>query len=616
MDKKYGIDINNELSKMILSASGWRKVFAESGKEEDGSSNIKYEDSILLCHAALAFSEFLSANFPNIKTIVIGRDSRPTGSAIEEVFIKTFLSTSYDLKVIGCTAAPEIMAYAQSINAAFAYISASHNPIGHNGLKFGLNTGGVLDGGQAKILINKFKENLKADDTEDKALKILHDFNLKKLQEIKMQTVYVKNEALSAYYNHSKTVITNSADPKMQNKFFDKLKKAVTDAKKEGRPLSIVADFNGSARAASIDRQFFTENEIALIGINEVPGNIVHGILPEGANLDFCAKKIEHLHSDPNASPLDKNCFLGYMPDCDGDRGNIIYWNEELNKAIPLEAQEVFTLSVIAETAYSFYCKNGNKKPAIAVNGPTSLRIEEAAACFGAEVFRAEVGEANVVNLAAELREKNYNVRILGEGSNGGNITHPAKVRDPINTIFAILKLLLIKTEFMKKGLFHIWCEKSKQMYKYKPDFTLTDILKTLPQYKTTPTSEQRALLKIETKDHGILKGHYQKIFEEEWLKKKDDLKSRFGIVRYRSFSNNGTKQTEDLHDFSVSGRGGLKIQFYNSKDEPVGFIWMRGSGTEPVFRIMADIKGSSSEDEIYLAEWQGEMVRRADLGV
>ena len=406
-DTSNSISINNELSKMILSASGWRKIFAASGKEEDGSPDIKYEDSILLCHAALAFSEFLKANFPNIETIVIGRDSRPTGSAIEEVFIKTLISTSYDLKVVGCTAAPEIMAYSKSIGAAFAYISASHNPIGHNGLKFGLDSGGVLDGDQSKILINMFKERLKADDAEDGALKFLHDFNLKKLQEIQMQTVYIKKEALDAYHNYSKAVITNSADPKTQNKFFDKIKKAVTAAKKEGQPLSIVADFNGSARAASIDRQFFTDNEIALIGINEVPGNIVHGILPEGANLDFCAKKIEHLHSDPNASPLDKNCFLGYMPDCDGDRGNIIYWNEELNKAVPLEAQEVFALSVIAETSYSFYCKRGNKKPAIAVNGPTSLRIEEAAACFGAEVFRAEVGEANVVNLAAELREKN-----------------------------------------------------------------------------------------------------------------------------------------------------------------------------------------------------------------
>ncbi|WP_371819653.1 phosphoglucomutase [Treponema sp. OMZ 791] len=600
---------------MILSASGWRKVFAESGKEEDKTSEIKYEDVILLCHAALAFTEFLNKNFPEIKTIVIGRDTRPTGPAIEEVFIKAVLSSSYELKVAGCTAAPEIMAYSKSVNAAFIYISASHNPIGHNGIKFGLNSGGVLDGEQAKILINMFKERIKAEDAENEALKILHDFNSNKLQEIKMQTVYIKKEALNAYYNYSKAVIANSADPKVQNVFFDKIKKAGIAAKKEGRPLVIVADFNGSARAASIDRQFFKDHEIELIGINEEPGNILHGILPEGANLDFCAKKMEYLHLDPNASPLDKNCFLGYMPDCDGDRGNIIYWNDELNKAVPLEAQEVFTLSVIAELTDSYYSKTGTKKTAVAVNGPTSLRVEEAAACLGVEVFRAEVGEANVVNLAAELREKKYNVRILGEGSNGGNITHPAKVRDPLNTIFAILKLLLIKTEFIKKGLFHIWCEKSKQMDKYRPDFTLTDILKTLPQYNTTPTGEQRALLKIGTQDHGILKRQYQKIFEEEWLKRKDELKEKFGIVSYRSFSNNGTKRIEDLQDFSVSGRGGLKIQFYNSNNEAVGFIWMRGSGTEPVFRIMADIKGFSIEDEKYLVEWQGEMVRRADLG-
>ena len=95
-DTNNSISINAELSKMILSASGWRKVFAASGKEEDESPDIKYEDSILLCHAALAFSEFLKANFPKIRTIVIGRDSRPTGAAIKEVFIKTLISTSYD----------------------------------------------------------------------------------------------------------------------------------------------------------------------------------------------------------------------------------------------------------------------------------------------------------------------------------------------------------------------------------------------------------------------------------------------------------------------------------------------------------------------------------------
>ena len=59
------------------------------------------------------------------------------------------------------------------------------------------------------------------------------------------------------------------------------------------------------------------------------------------------------------------------------------------------------------------------------------MRIEEIAEAFYASVYRAEVGEANVVNLARSLRDKGFTVPILGEGSNGGNITHPAAVRIP-----------------------------------------------------------------------------------------------------------------------------------------------------------------------------------------
>ena len=129
------------------------------------------------------------------------------------------------------------------------------------------------------------------------------------------------------------------------------------------------------------------------------------------------------------------------MPDCDGDRGNIVYWDEKQKKAVILKAQEVFSLSVLAELTYSIWQHGEEKdfKPAVVVNCPTSMRINEIASALGAEVFRAEVGEANVVNLAREIRSQGYTVRILGEGSNGGTITYPAAVRDPLNTIFALL---------------------------------------------------------------------------------------------------------------------------------------------------------------------------------
>ena len=65
----------------------------------------------------------------------------------------------------------------------------------------------------------------------------------------------------------------------------------------------------------------------------------------------------------------------------------------------------------------------------------------------------------------------------------------------------------------------------------------------------------------------------------------------RYGIFSYQAVCNNGTKQTDNLTDFSVSAKGGLKVIFYNEEKNPISFIWMRGSGTESAFRVMCDVK-------------------------
>ena len=331
------------------------------------------------------------------------------------------------------------------------------------------------------------------------------------------------------------------------------------------------------------------------------------------------------------------------MPDCDGDRGNIVYWDEIEQKAKVLRAQEGFALSVLSELAYSAYqaqfsqgCglakkaelflsgKNGQtgsffggQKVGVAVNGPTSMRIEEIAHAFKAEVFRSEVGEANVVNLAREKRSEGWTVRILGEGSNGGNITHPAAVRDPLCTIFALVKLLILKDDqtngVLRKGLFHLWCEASGQMEKYKENYTLRDIIETLPVYTTTGVSEERAVLQIKTADHGILKANFQKIFENQWNLHKNELKELYGFESYVAVRTNGTVETKNIDDYSQSGKGGLKIIFYDETEKPVAFMWMRGSGTEPVFRVMCDVKGNKPKEEQKLLEWETKMILRAD---
>lgn len=235
------------------------------------------------------------------------------------------------------------------------------------------------------------------------------------------------------------------------------------------------------------------------------------------------------------------------------------------------------------------------------------MRINKIAETLGASVFRAEVGEANVVNLAREKRTEGYTVRILGEGSNGGTITYPSAVRDPLNTIFALLKLLMMR----ENGLFEMWCNKSG--IKYNPDYTLTDIIATLPVYTTTGVSEPRAVLKVKNTNHTKLKGKFQKVFEADWKSQKSELEKKYGITDWEAVITKGTKETCGVTDFSLSEKGGLKIIFKNKDSKPIAFIWMRGSGTEPVFRVMCDVKGNNPEMEKALLEWETALIKKAD---
>jgi hypothetical protein len=71
--------------------------------------------------------------------------------------------------------------------------------------------------------------------------------------------------------------------------------------------------------------------------------------------------------------------------------------------------------------------------------------------------------------------------------------------------------------------------------------------------------------------------------------------------------------------DFRDAGRGGLRIIFFrdrrgrDSKHWAFAFIWMRGSGTEKAFRVMADVRGNDPSAEREFLAWQTRMVLEAD---
>ena len=582
---------------MILSASGWRKVFAVSGNEQDRNPAISENDKKLAIIAANVFFDYIKElSGQEIPVISLGTDTRPTGPAIADAMIRALVKKGAIIQYSAVTSAPEIMAYAKKLDG-FIYISASHNPIGHNGIKFGINDGGVLSGSENAKLTKEFLARLADDkgveDAYQKALSCTTS-ELKKVYDVSDSSKY---NALCAYKNFINETITGTENKEYQADFFAMLDSCISQ-----KELAVIADFNGSSRSKCIDREYFAERKINFYSINN--DQIVHEIIPEAENLVYVAEEIEKAQKKCH-----KDDVLGYMPDCDGDRGNIVYWDKKQNKAVILKAQEVFSLSVLAELTYSIWQHGDEKdfKPAVAVNCPTSMRIEEIVEKLGGQVFRAEVGEANVVNLAREKRAQGYTIRILGEGSNGGTITYPAAVRDPLNTVFAILKLLLMR----ENGLFQIWCDKAG--IKYNPDFTLSDVLESLPKYTTTGVSEPRAVLHVKNTDHAKLKAEFQKVFEAEWASKKADLEKNYGISSWEAIITNGTKETRNINDFSLSGKGGLKILFKDKNENPLAFIWMRGSGTEPVFRIMCDVKGDKPEMEKNLLEWESQMIQKAD---
>jgi phosphoglucomutase len=599
---------------MILSASGWRTIFAPDGNEENPCGEISSAHTIIVAVAAKVFVDYVKkitdAAHP---VLIVGMDARPTGKSIAGVMIRTLLTERCTVRWVGITAAPEIMSFAKSEGAlekaqGFVYISASHNPIGHNGLKFGLTDGGVLAASESKLLIEAFRSFFAAPDRVEKALALINGAEQPAVDAVYRDAAGVKRKALSAYLDFTREVVSAAEDRTEQDALFAAIKGTIKDY-----PIGIIADFNGSARSVSIDKEFLSDFGVKFAFINGEAGNIAHRIVPEGESLEYAARCLEERRA------VDGSFVMGYMPDCDGDRGNVVIWDEIQKKTRPLEAQEVFALACVAELSHLVWAGSLSRDErgkfrdnvALAVNDPTSLRIDVIAEAFGAKVFRAEVGEANVVSLARKLRGLGYTVRILGEGSAGGNITHPSAVRDPIDTVFALLKMLTIRSSGGKKGLFEIWCDLSGNIASYKADFTLSDIIKTLPPFVTTGGYTPDALLKVKTADHARLKERYQKIFLCEWEKKKEHLYKQYGIVAWDAACYNGMEEKLNIENFGDAGRGGLKVLFVDDQDERIAALWMRGSGTEPVFRIMADAECFELERE--LIAWQRAMVIEAD---
>ena len=112
---------------MILSASGWRKVFAKSGDEQDTTNEIGSENTALAVIAADVFFDYISAATGQKNPVIVcGTDTRPTGGAVASAIVRTLLARKAIVRYPGVVAAPEIMAYARKFDGFIYILSLIH----------------------------------------------------------------------------------------------------------------------------------------------------------------------------------------------------------------------------------------------------------------------------------------------------------------------------------------------------------------------------------------------------------------------------------------------------------------------------------------------------------
>lgn len=601
----YMEGLSHRVGQYILSASGWRAVFAPH--QESSEATISTEDKILMMIAANLFAGQAARRCgkkTDELTLLVASDSRPTGESIILSMIPALLSLGTTVCHAYIAAAPEVMAASMldSEYDGFIYISASHNPVGYNGIKFGYD-GRVLSGAESEELITSFRETIRKQEVITSLLSESSRVSGQQITEVLDATLPHKERILEHYRIFTASVASSDLCICSQDQVYNTIR-----AQSDAVGLGIVCDFNGSARSCSIDRDLIESIGVGFKAIAETPGEFIHRIVPEGRSLDDCCRLLEaSFQEDPSFS-------FGYVPDCDGDRGNIVCMDPGSGRASALAAQEVFALAVLSELAFLYHQGRGAESIAVVVNGPTSMRIDAIAGVFGAKVFRSEVGEASVVALADSLREEGYTVRILGEGSNGGNITHPAAVRDPLNTVLSFLKLLSYTDKNGQKGMFHLWCELSGNEDAYIPGFSLFDVLGTLPVYTTTSAFEDEAAMSIRSTDQERLKQNYEELFAAEFERQRDTFRG-MGIHGYREFNTIGTQEIEGMGPASrkAGSTGGLKIVLLDAQGEWSDYLWMRGSKTEPVFRVLVDCRGSSAERHDWLLSFHRRLIEQAD---
>jgi phosphoglucomutase len=113
-----------------------------------------------------------------------------------------------------------------------------------------------------------------------------------------------------------------------------------------------------------------------------------------------------------------------------------------------------------------------------------------------------------------------------------------------------------------------------------------------LPAWHTTDAFEGDALMPVPKIEHEQLKQNYEQKLAQHFETQPEFWASK-NVSKLEFYSNEGTANISGPGGRPPHSKGGLQVFLVDEKGKKLGFLWMRGSGTEPVFRVVVDWSGS-----------------------
>lgn len=357
--------------KQRINVSGYRGIWGETLTKE-----------VVILYTR-AFVSFLKEKKEH-PTVLIGRDGRQSGPQIREVILNELKNLGVEAVDGDIMPTPTVLFSVRKHGYTGAIIiTASHNPIEYNGLKF-INDKALFTINEEVNKINKYYE-----------------------EEIEKFNKGIMREEV----NYEPNIYPV---PNFTKEHADKIIENVNVETIRTKKFKVAVDMI-NASACVMDPYLFEQLGVEVFPLNNIPdGKFGHRPEPLRENLSDIEKLV-----------IEKEADVGFVHDPDADRLVVVS-----DKGI-VESEEN-SIALVIENILS---KNPGKP--IVLNLSTSQRGADIAKKYGSECFRTKIGEGFVVDGML-----NHNAIVGGEGN--GGIIYPTinTVRDSFTGLALILELM------------------------------------------------------------------------------------------------------------------------------------------------------------------------------